>query len=237
MTGTGVGACSVADLQDNDTCDNLAQAQVDSTGAYTLTGLQTVPYIVAAAKDVDGSGTLTDGDYLGGYTTDGQNATPVTPSATGINITMQVISGGTNPTPGELTGTWTGTTVTPEDTAFGTEQTTFEFTQSGSSVSGTLALDGTEGTASTDVTGSVNGSSATISASFDLLDQDGNQTGTLTYTYEGTVSGTTYSGTVTLSNGINQVQGQFSVTQSSAATSPLGNLDTKLLNRMFERGR
>jgi len=156
-------------------------------------------------------------DYEGGYGYDpASNAYQVvTPPAQGIDITLQAVGGGepAPPPPGEadLTGTWSGTTTTQQ---FGTEQTTFNFTQSGSQVSGTLTLtDSSGGSFSADVTGSVSGNSATVSGAFPL--QAG---GELEYRYEGTFSETSYSGTVTLLvDGAPQQQGEFSVTRSSGA--------------------
>jgi hypothetical protein len=61
----------------------------------------------------------------------------------------------------------------------------------------------------------VSGTSATISGSFEL--QAG---GSIEYRYDGTVSDTTYSGTVTLSDGTAQEQGQFSVTRGGGGPTP-----------------
>ena len=242
---TRVIACYPTGNQQNP-CDLTLSLGVElgagSSFPYTINGLSSGQYAVIAISDADGNGNFSDAvDFVGLYPSL-SNPQPVTPPATGIDITMQTLSDiatpNPTPTPGNLTGTWTGTTTTPEPQGFGEEQTTFNFTQSGSSVSGTLTLDSTGGTASANITGSVNGSSATISAPFSSADPNGNPNGgTLTYTYEGTVSGTTFSGTVTLSDGTNQLQGQFSVTQSSAATAPLGKFDAKALSRVFENIR
>lgn len=220
--GTLTGGVVIACLQTDTECENGAVAQVASTGSYTLTGLQTAPYEVVALADVDGSRTLTNGDYIGGYTTDGTNLTPVTPPATGIDINLVVYTGG-GTGGGDLTGTWTGTTTT---TRFGNEGTTFELIQSGSDVTGTLAL---VGSPTVDIEGSVSGSSVTLSAGYSVNGVP------LNYVYEGTLSGTTLSGSVTLlDNGVEGEIGQFSVTRSSASTAPL---DKALLNRVFKNIR
>lgn len=115
------------------------------------------------------------------------------------------------PATADLNGTWGGTTTTG---TYGTEQTTFTFNQNGSQVTGTLVLEG--GAYETDVTGSVDGDSATISAPFGLEEE-----GSVTYRYQGTVNGATFSGTVILafSDG-DQETGQFSVTRGATAPIP-----------------
>lgn len=223
VTGSEVVACAESDIGDG-SCEQPFFAQVGSTGAYTLTGLQTTPYFVLARKDVDGSGLpLVNGDYLGAYP-NATAPTAVAPPAANINITLEVISDGGTPTEGDLTGTWTGTTTTE---AYGVEQTTFELTQNSSSVSGTLTVASSEGQVSTSVTGSVSGSSVTLTGTFPLPNN-----GAVVYSYNGTVSGTTYSGTVSLSGITTPEQGQFSVAQSSASTAPLGNVTGELLNHI-----
>ncbi len=94
LTGTVVGAC----LQSDTACASPIVVQVDSTGTYSITGLQAAPYVVIALKDVDASGTVSNGDYLGGYSTDNVNLTPVTPPITGINFALQVYSDSSTPT-------------------------------------------------------------------------------------------------------------------------------------------
>lgn len=101
---TLVVACAQSDTE----CASAASTTVDAAGAYNFTDLQTEPYAVVAVRDVDASGTLTNGDYVGFYSTDGANPAPVTPPASGINITMQVYSDGSTPTdpvdPGPIEG-------------------------------------------------------------------------------------------------------------------------------------
>lgn len=113
------------------------------------------------------------------------------------------------PTPGTatLTGTWSGTTTTP---LYGTQQTTFTLTQSGTQVSGTLTtVRSTGSNRDTPATGSVTGTSAVVSGTYSV-----NETATLEYRYEGTFSATTFSGTVTiLTDAVAQQPGQFSVTK------------------------
>lgn len=66
------------------------------------------------------------------------------------------------------------------------------------------------------MTGSVDGDAATISASFGLEEE-----GNVTYQYQGTLTGTTFSGTITLAFGDgDQDTGQFSVTRGAAAPTP-----------------
>ena len=95
VEGTVVFTCS------DEACTNSAEVIVTPDGAYTLANLQTVAYTIYAFKDVDGDQTLNNGDYIGRYSQDGQNLTPVTPPASGIDITMVVYSdGGTPPDTG-----------------------------------------------------------------------------------------------------------------------------------------
>ena len=240
ITSTTVYACAQSDAQ----CASALSTTVDSAGAYSFTGLQAVPYAIAAIKDVDASNTLTNGDYLGVYSTDGTNPALVTPPAISINITLQVYGSVTTPTPptppttppitppttppvtATLTGTWSGTTTTTQLS----EQTTFTLTQSDTQVSGSLQLVSAEGTFEGSVTGSASSTSATVSSFFGLTNG-----GEVEYRYEGTFSETTYSGTVTLLvNGAAADQGQFSVTRSSTASSSLHGVDARLLNHIFE---
>lgn len=104
IVDTMVVACAQSDTE----CASAASTTADAAGAYSFTGLQTEPYVVVAVKDVDASGSLTNGDYVGFYSTDGTNPAPVTPPASGINITMQIYSDGSTPTdpvdPGPVEG-------------------------------------------------------------------------------------------------------------------------------------
>ena len=240
---TRVIACYLTGNQQNP-CDLTSSLGVEfgagSSFPYTINGLSSGQYAVIATSDADGNGNFNDAvDFVGLYPSL-SSPQPVTPPATGIDITMQASSDiatpNPTPTPGDLTGTWTGTTTT---TAYGVEQTTFEFTQSGSNVSGTLTLVGNvPADPNNPITGTVNGSAVTISASYKPT-EDGVETGdTLEYRYEGTLSGMTLAGTVTLlTNNTATETGQFSVTQSSTATAPLGKLDAKMLSRVFENIR
>lgn len=94
LTGAVVGACLQSDLE----CASPVVVQIDSTGTYNITGLQSVPYVVVAIKDVDNSGAVSSGDYLGGYSIDNVNLTPVTPPATSINFALQIYSDSSTPT-------------------------------------------------------------------------------------------------------------------------------------------
>lgn len=224
----GVFACYVNQAG---ACDETLSGFVEvqlagvSSAAYSIPNLQGGQYAVVALADADGNGSVEDAaDYVGVYSADGVSPTPVTPPQTGVDIALQLAGGGT---PGEddLTGSWTGTTTTPEPPqGLGAEETVFELTQNGSTVTGTLSTSGDV----TDVTGTVSGNSAAISGTYT------GSSGSLTYSYDGIFSGTTFSGAVTLSDGTNQVDGQFSVTRSGAFTAPF---DKALLNRLFRSVR
>lgn len=231
LTGTVARACLISDIQDNELCDAPVDAQVGSTGTYTISNLQASPYAVGAFADTDGSGTITNGEYLGIYGTT-TSFTPVTPPATDINITLQVFDGGTpTPSPSNLTGTWTGTTTT---TSFGTQQTAFELADSSGSVSGTLTLTGGQGQFEADnpVTGTVSGSSVSLSAGYESTSDP---TATVEFTYSGTFTGLTMAGTVALSFSDGTTDsGQFSATQGGASTTPF---DKALVNSLFRNIR
>lgn len=94
VSGTVVIACAESDPE----CALASTTTVDTTGAYSLTGLQSEPHVVVAIKDVDASESLTNGDYLGFYSTDGVNPAPVTPPASGVDFTLQVYDDGSTPT-------------------------------------------------------------------------------------------------------------------------------------------
>lgn len=89
--GSAVLACY---SQACDPSDGYSKAvTVSQSGAsapYTFTGLRPGAYTIIALKDANGSGSLDTGDYLGVYSADNQNATPVTPPAGNINIQMVV---------------------------------------------------------------------------------------------------------------------------------------------------
>ena len=112
-SGTIVIACAESDTE----CSSALTTTADTAGAYSFTDLQTTPYALVAFQDVDGSQNLTNGDYLGGYSTDNMNLTPVTPPADGINITMQVYDDGsgtpTTPTDPGAGGSISGTISPP----------------------------------------------------------------------------------------------------------------------------
>lgn len=233
LTGTVARACLFSDIEDNGLCDAPVDIQADAAGVYTITNLQAAPYAVGAFTDTDGNGTLAPGEYFGIYGT-GEAFTPVTPPATGINITLEVVGEANptpTPTPSNLTGTWTGTTTT---TSFGTQQTAFELTDSSGSVSGTLTLTGGQGQfeAENPVTGTVSGNNVSLSAGYESTSDP---TVTVEFVYSGTVTGSTMAGTVALSFSDGTTDsGQFSVTQSSASVAPL---DKALMNGLFRNVR
>jgi len=94
VSGTAVFACPNGDCQST----QPQTTTVDASGTYTLASLPAGQYGVLAVKDVDGSNTLSNGDYVGAYSEDGQTLTLVTPPASGINITLVVYSDGSAPT-------------------------------------------------------------------------------------------------------------------------------------------
>lgn len=100
--------------------------------------------------------------------------------------------GDNNPTTSvNVQGSWQGVTTTQE---FGEEQTTFNLNQDGNNISGSLQCSSNNGTYETDnLTGSVNGSSVSISAIFPTTDD-----GDIEYGYVGTISEDTYTGEVDL---------------------------------------
>lgn len=106
-------ACATSDTQ----CTSAQTTTADSAGAYSFADLQATPYNVVAFQDVDSSQTVTPGDYLGGYSADNVSPTPVTPPATGINITLQVYDDGSGtpstPTDPGVGGSIAGTIAPP----------------------------------------------------------------------------------------------------------------------------
>jgi hypothetical protein len=91
----------------------------------------------------------------------------------------------------EMQGTWQGSTDTQ---AYGDMQTTFTLTQDGGNIGGTLELSGSDGTyRDEDVSGTISNSAVTINAIFPL--REGGQ---VEFSYEGSVTGDTYSGDVKL---------------------------------------
>lgn len=98
--GTVVVACGSEEC-DPDVDGISTGAPVKHTGpsAPYAMAVAAGQYMVVAIKDANSSGELDAGDYVGFYSTDGQNPTPVSPPATGINIQMieySSISGGSN---------------------------------------------------------------------------------------------------------------------------------------------
>ena len=116
-----------------------------------------------------------------------------------------------NPDPDvSMQGKWIGSTDTQ---MFNEElQTTFDLTQDGSNIGGTLQLTNSSGTVETDnVNGSVSNSTITISAIFSSQGD-----GTIEFGYKGTVEGDTYSGDVKIyENGTDTNRGgTFSLTKN-----------------------
>lgn len=66
-----------------------------TSAAYTFENLAPGSYLLAAAKDTNGNGTLDSGDFRGLYTRGGTSAVSVSPPAQGINLALTVYGGGT----------------------------------------------------------------------------------------------------------------------------------------------
>ena len=81
ISGTIVGAC---------VGESCITATADASGNYSITGLTPGQYQIIAWKDVNQSQQIDAGDYVGFYTQDGQTPAPVSPPASGINITLVV---------------------------------------------------------------------------------------------------------------------------------------------------
>jgi hypothetical protein len=111
-----------------------------------------------------------------------------------------------------MAGTWYGNT--------GEVETTFNLTQDGSNILGTLQLSTNDNTIDTeDVSGSVSGSTVEISATF----RGGN---TLEFSYKGTVTGDTYSGNLTgFENGRETIKDTFSLTKGSPTDNDIPNFN------------
>lgn len=82
--GVQVRACYGQDCADS----RSKQVSTDSSGNYSLTGLQKVRYKVLAFKDLDGDGEIGYGDLSGGL------ADPVTPPAQGIDFGVETVTAG-----------------------------------------------------------------------------------------------------------------------------------------------
>jgi hypothetical protein len=121
----------------------------------------------------------------------------------------------------EMQGTWQGSTDTQ---MYGELQTTFNLTQDGSNIGGTLQLIQSTSTDDTtievdDVSGEVNSSAVTISVN--LPQQRGIA---IEFSYEGTVAGDTYSGDVKIfENGTDTNRGgPFILTKNGSTPEPDG---------------
>ncbi|WP_147372620.1 hypothetical protein [Calidithermus terrae] len=88
--GSRVIACFVEGNQCNAQSPNTRATVVGANGAYNLS-LAAGQYVVLAIKDVDGSGSLTAGDY-GGIYTEGGKVVAVSPPKAGVNIQMEVLT-------------------------------------------------------------------------------------------------------------------------------------------------
>ncbi len=117
VSNTIVGACpgNAATA----TCNDLETQTVivEASGAYSFTDLSATEYIVIAIKDATGDGSFGSGDYGGVYTTDGTAVAAVTPPATDVNITMELVDDGsgspTTPTDPSAGGSIAGTISPP----------------------------------------------------------------------------------------------------------------------------
>ena len=81
VSGTTVGAC---------VGESCVTTTADASGNYAITGLTPGQYQIIAWKDVNRNREIDAGDYVGFYTQDGQTPAPVSPPASGINITMVI---------------------------------------------------------------------------------------------------------------------------------------------------
>ncbi|MWR36514.1 hypothetical protein GN073_09560, partial [Helicobacter pylori] len=70
----------------------LTLSQDGSSAPYKFSGLSGGDYVIYGLKDVNKNGSLDAGDYLGFYRQDGQVAL-VTPGASGVNFTLELVTG------------------------------------------------------------------------------------------------------------------------------------------------
>lgn len=104
--------------------------------------------------------------------------------------------------------------------AYGEEQITFQLTQSGGNLAGTLSFVGEAPLAPNNpVSGAVNGSSVTLSAVYGLLEDGAPSGDAVEYRYSGTLTGETLAGSVSLLfNGLEEEVAPFSVTRGGTAS-------------------
>lgn len=96
VAGTRVVAC-YRNERDCETFETLV-TQSGPSASYRISGLPRGSFGVYALKDVDNDGRADgDGDFYGVYAPDPRFVTQVTPPAEGVDITMYVLSGVTQP--------------------------------------------------------------------------------------------------------------------------------------------
>ncbi|WP_027891575.1 S8 family serine peptidase [Calidithermus chliarophilus] len=96
LKGTQLVACYY--LASEDACDEgksqaLTLSKDASSAAYKFSELKDGKYVVYGWKDVNKNGELDDGDYLGFYTEDGE-VVLVRPSASDVDFSLGLVSGG-----------------------------------------------------------------------------------------------------------------------------------------------
>lgn len=103
--GTTVVACT----PDFSTCDYGTAVETSGTTASYTIEVPSGEYAVAALQDTNGDGEFAGNDLFGVYTTDGTNPATVSPPATGVDITLAPLEGGTDPGPTPDASTISGT--------------------------------------------------------------------------------------------------------------------------------
>ncbi|MBI5811159.1 MAG: hypothetical protein HZB27_00545 [Meiothermus silvanus] len=90
VAGTLVAACDVNDLCNQQ--DPAAAAEAAADGSYKLSGLRSgQSYAIIAIQFVDPDN---NPDFVGIYSADGKNITPVTPPKSNVNFALQAVTAG-----------------------------------------------------------------------------------------------------------------------------------------------
>lgn len=113
VANTAVVACFLEANQcnvDSPNTKSVAVSTAGATGSFTISGLVAGQYIVVGFKDINVSGQVDAGDYLG-CVGDALGCTVLTPPQTGLGLVME-IEGGATPGPGGF-GSILGTLVFP----------------------------------------------------------------------------------------------------------------------------
>ena len=91
VANTAVLACPFTSSEPD--CQSALSAVISQSGpsaAYSIDNTSTGQYAVIAVQDIEGDGNI---DYIGFYSQDGQNFTPVTPPASSVDIQLVPYSG------------------------------------------------------------------------------------------------------------------------------------------------